>query len=304
MKSRLTPQYITLIQNALLKSFWRERAFKVFLKSCNTPEKFIDSWQEEELKEEFIERIFKQLLVEEKGREVILKIAKFLMYQNNFPDLEHLLDADLRIQIAKEAVGRLKDFHKKQEEELYNYRLAQKAKMEFTKRQQKITRTLKSLQNFTEKLTELSKTIDHEISSIRFQDWFFELLDFYEIKNHKHYNQAGIETNGWFLFDNISYLVGIKFSAGRTSVIDIDHFYQEVISNPNCDMGLFLSISGYSKLAIEEASGDKTPIILIDHNHIYLALSGIMEFPDLIKKITRYTIESGRSYLSTEQFNR
>ncbi len=68
-------------------------------------------------------------------------------------------------------------------------------------------------------------------------------------------------------------------------------------------MGIIVSISGYSSTAKEEASGERTPILLMDHSHIYYILSGIMGMPDVINRIRRHASQTGEAYLPADQFS-
>jgi hypothetical protein len=67
-------------------------------------------------------------------------------------------------------------------------------------------------------------------------------------------------------------------------------------------MGIMVSISGYSPVAKKEASGAKTPILLLDHGHIYVVLGGIMGFADVIDRIRRHASQTGEAYLAANDF--
>lgn len=304
MKDRLTPRYINLIYTVLLKSFRREQSLHSYLRSCEVPDKLLNTWRNDETKGEFLDRIIPELMASDKGRSIIQKIAKFLMYQRNFPDLEFLIDADKRISEAREAVKRLRDLHWQQEEEIYNQKMKQKNHLEFQQQRDNVDNSLKILQDFNVRLTLLSDKITDERSYLSFKEWFFDLMDFYDVQNKRPYYKSGIESEGSISIQGIPYLVWLKFSEGRASVTDIDKFYQRVILDHQHNHGLMVSISGYSTLAIEEASGPKTPLLLMDHHHIFYVLSGIMGFKDLIMKLQSYTDNTGEAYLSPTMFNK
>ena len=67
-------------------------------------------------------------------------------------------------------------------------------------------------------------------------------------------------------------------------------------------MGIMVSISGYSSVAKKEASGAKTPILLLDHGHIYLVLGGIMGLADVIDRIRRHASQTAEAYLAANDF--
>ena len=104
-------------------------------------------------------------------------------------------------------------------------------------------------------------------------------------------------------FSGTTYLVELKFSSNQAEATDIDSFYRKVISKADNTMGTIVSVSGYSSTAKEEASGERTPILLMDHGHIYYVLGGIMGMPDVINRIRRHASQAGEAYLPANQFS-
>ena len=51
-------------------------------------------------------------------------------------------------------------------------------------------------------------------------------------------------------------------------------------------------------MARQEASGERTPLLLLDHGHIYLVLGGIMGLGDIIDRVRRHASQTGEAYLS------
>lgn len=94
----------------------------------------------------------------------------------------------------------------------------------------------------------------------------------------------------------------MKFTADQAGATDIDTFYKKVITKADNTMGVMVSISGYSHVAVEEASGEKTPLLLLNHAHLYLVLGGIMGFSDVIDRIRRHASQTGEAYLPANQF--
>jgi len=106
MKSRLTPYYINLVYEACLKSFWRKSALRNFLRECKISENFLATWSEDETKRNFLDRLFEKLPRTDNGRLALLKMAKFLMEQRSFPDLQNWEDSKEKIKAAiEEASG-------------------------------------------------------------------------------------------------------------------------------------------------------------------------------------------------------
>jgi hypothetical protein len=303
MKSRLTPYYLDLVYDAALKSFWRKNALRKFLRESGISENFLSTWEPEESKRQFLDRLFEKLLKTEKGRLAVVRISKNLMEQKSFPDLQNWEDSEVKIQQAYKSVDKLRIYHNKQEESIASETQKQKARDDFYKKQQDITRSQKSLLNLNERLNDLGQKIGSQKAGYEFQDWFYDLLDFCEITNRRPYVHDGRQIDGSLTHDGTTYLIELKFTSEQAGANDIDSFYKKVVTKADNTMGIMVSISGYSSVAIKEASGEKTPLLLMDHSHVYYALSGIMSLGDIIDRVRRHASQTSEAYLPSSKFN-
>ncbi len=303
MKTRLTPYYINLVYDACLKSFWRKKALSQFLRQCGVSESFISTWGLEETKREYLDRLFNELPKTDRGRSGLIRIAKSLMEQRSFPDLQNWEDSADKIKEAHNAVSRLSVYHSQQEDEIQSEMEKIKSKEDFQKRQAKITRSQKSLYSLAERLNKLGTKLGEQQAGYDFQDWFYDLLSFFEVVFRKPYVYDGREIDGSLTLSDTTYLVELKFTTEQAGATDIDTFYKKVTSKADNTMGIIVSISGYSSVAKKEASGDKTPILLLDHSHLYLVLGGIMGFADVIERVRRHASQTGEAYLAASDFS-
>jgi len=304
MKSRITPYYISLIHDALLKSYWRKKSLRYFLKECKISENFLATWNEDESKRDFLTRLFDKLPQSDKGRNALVEIADFLVEQRSFPDLQNWDDSEIKIKEANVAVENLRKYHKEQEEELIDEENKIQTKKRFAENQKKVSISQNSLISLNDRLNELGKNIGSQKAGYDFQEWFYDLLDFYEIENRRPYSHDGRQIDGSLTLFGTTYLIELKFTTNQSDVGDIDTFYKKVTTKADNTMGIMVSISGYSSVAIKEASSSKTPLLLLNHSHIYLALSSIMSFSEIIEKVRRYASQTGVAFLSAEDFNK
>jgi hypothetical protein len=303
MKTRLTPYYINLVYDACLKSFWRKKALSKFLRQAGITEAFINNWGPEESKRDFLDRLFVELPKSDQGRSGILRMSTFLMDQESFPDLQGWEDSAQKVKAAAEAVSNLRGYHSKQQSELQSEDEKLKAKQEFAKRQQEVTRSQQTLQKLNDRLNVLGREIGTQGAGYKFQEWFYDLLDFSEIPNRKPYVHNGRQMDGSLTVSGTTYLVELKFTAEQASATDIDTFHKKVTTKADNTMGIIVSISGYSSVARQEASGERTPLLLFDHGHIYLVLGGIMGLADVIDRVRRHASQTGEAYLSASNFS-
>jgi hypothetical protein len=302
MTERLTPYYIDLIYEATLKSFWRRKALGRFLRQCGISEAFLAGWLSDESKRDILDRLFTKLPTTDTGRAALLRMARLLMEQRSFPDLEKWEDSPEKIKEAHDAVSRLRIQHDKQDEVLQSEEASRRAREEFKRKQAEITRSQKSLQGLSDRLNNLGQELGTAKAGYDFQNWFYDLVDFSEIPNRKPYAHSGRQIDGSLTVSGTTYLVELKFTSEQVGAPDIDTFYKKVTTKADNTMGIMVSISGYSGVAIKEASGDRTPLLLMDHGHIYLVLGGVMGFVDVIERVRRHASQTGEAYLPVNDF--
>ena len=302
MNINATPVLITLVYEALLRSFWRKPALKKFLLSSHISESFISTWREDESKRNFLDRLFPKLQSSAKGKNVICHMAVNLSEQTSFPDLKGWEDSLQMIQSATDAIKDLKNYITKQNEE----HQTEKEKQEFRARAEKERTEIKRSETDLMKLKNEFECLHNEIGtqngSYAFEKWFFKLVDYCEIVCKKPYKTNGRQVDGAITIDGTTYLVELKFQKTQADAIDIDSLKAKVSKMADNTMAVMISVSGYSSVAITESSGSRTPLLLLDYSHLYLFLSGGMRFDEIITRIRRHSSQTGESYLSVNSF--
>lgn len=113
----ITPRLVELTYEAALKSFWRKKALRKFLRGCHVSETFLATWSAEESKRDFLDRLFERLQRSDKGKTVIFQMARYLSDQTTFPDLRNWEDSDQKMAEARKAVAELKKYVDEKEQE-------------------------------------------------------------------------------------------------------------------------------------------------------------------------------------------
>jgi hypothetical protein len=97
--------------------------------------------------------------------------------------------------------------------------------------------------------------------------------------------------------------VELKFTANRADATDIDSLRAKVDDKADNTMGIMVSISGYSGVAVKGASGRQTKLLLLDAMHLYFFLSGSITFSEIIARIRRHASQTGECYLAAASFS-
>lgn len=298
----VTPHLVTLTHEAALKSFWRKETLRKFLRNCRISENHLATWATEESKRDFLDRTFTSLQRSDKGKAVIGEMALALAEQTAFPDLRTWEDSEIKITTAKLAVAELKALIKQQNEKVRNEREIEATKEKARAEKAAVQRERMDLGKLQQRVADLHPQMGTAPGGYAFQDWFYDLLDFAEIENRRPYVIAGRQIDGSVTLDGTTYLVELKFTDRQAGAPDIDIFRSKVESKADNTMGLFVSMAGYSSVAIDGASGKKTTMLLLDASHIYMVLTGGMNFAEVIRRVRRHASQTGESHLPVASF--
>jgi hypothetical protein len=111
-----------------------------------------------------------------------------------------------------------------------------------------------------------------------------------------------LEVFGSITIDGTTYLVELKFTASQADAPDIDSILKKVNDKADNTMGIMVSMSGFSSVAVKEASFSKSPLLLLDYSHLYMVLSGVIAFPDTVRRIRRHSSQEGKAFLPVTEF--
>lgn len=303
MAAKITPRLIELTYEAALKAYWRKNALRKFLRASHVVDSFLATWAEDESKRELLDRLFHKLQQSDKGKAVIFQMARSLSELTTFPDLRNWEDSNQKIQDAHKAVQELKQYLKKQDEEIKSEKERKEAQERAREQRARIQRSLTDKAELQSRLDSLHPKVGTQEGGYAFQNWFYDFLDFSEITNRRPYNTGGRQIDGSLTHEGTTYLVELKFTGNQSDATDIDSLKSKVEDKADNTMGIMVSISGYSSVAISGASGRRSTLILLDAQHVYMCLSGVLSFSDIISRVRRHASQTGESYLPVAKFN-
>ncbi len=302
MIERVTPHLVTLVYHAVLKSFNRRTVFANFLRQCGFPESLLSTWLQEESKRVLLDRTLPQLQKTDAYNAFILRTAKALAEQKSFPDLEFNENTKHMVADAKKAVSDLKEFLNQQEDEVGKRKEKEAAQKRLREKQTEAAQSRQSLERLNGSLEELCRQIGTQQAGYAFQDWFFELLEFCEVVNRRPYVQDGRQIDGSLTITGTTYLTELKFTKGQADAPDVDVFLAKIRTKADNTMGVMVSMSGYSSVAIKGASGPATPLLLLDANHLFLVLRGVLGWEEVVDRVRRHASQTGEAYLAASAF--
>jgi hypothetical protein len=304
MPEELSSHFIDLIHDALLKSFWRKGALLNFLRRHKISDRVLSTWHESESKRMFLARILPKIEAHPQGVQVLQRMADSLANQTKFPDLEGWEDSESKIQAAKESVLALKRQVAAALQEATETAEREATRKVARAKAEKQIATRVTLQSLEGGLKQLSSRLGTQQAGYDFQDWFYDVVDFFETVNRRPYVTGGRQIDGSLTLEGTTYLTELKFTNEQAAATDIDTFLAKVNDKADNTMGIMVSMAGYSSVAIQQASGKRTPLILLDYSHIYLVLGGNWTLPEVISRVRRHVSQTAEAFLPASEFSK
>ncbi len=298
MTTRLPSHFIDLVRDALLKSFWRKPTLRQFLLRHHVKESFLATWAADETKRELLDRLFPKLEATEAGQKVIKQIAVSLADQIAFPDLKGWEDESEKQRAAKESVAALKAYLAKEKSEETNQKEKEAIRDAALKQKEILRQQSQSLDKLRDRLLAIVPSQGTQQGGYDFQSWLYDLVEFYEVPCRKPYVSAGRQIDGTVTVEGTTYLVELKFTQDQSGATDIDSLLAKLTNVADNTMGIMVSMAGYSSVAIDQASGKKTPLILMDYGHVMALLQGTWKLGELISRLRRHVSQTGEAYLA------
>ncbi|MFN0241514.1 MAG: hypothetical protein ACKVWV_01345 [Planctomycetota bacterium] len=300
---RLPPQFIELIHSAVLAAFWRRKALHHFLRRCGVSDRTLAQWDESMSKREWLDLLFPRLEERADGQMILRRMAEALGAMTTFPDLSGWQDAQLKIENASQAVTALKRYLDAEVDDAAREKARQESRERARQLQEESARSRASLEKLSARLNDLSLRIGSQEAGYAFQDWFYDLMDYFEILNRRPYVHDGRQHDGAVTLEGTTYIVELKFTTEQSGAGVIDSLLVKVNDKADNTMGICLSMSGFSSTAKKQASGKKTPLLLMDAGHVYLALSGSRAFADLVVRCRRHVSETSEAYVEAAKLS-
>jgi hypothetical protein len=303
--SSLPPHYIELVQDSILKIYWFRNSFRDFLRRCGVSESLLATFAEDETKRTFLNRIFPHLEQTDAGISVINMMADTLLEQKTFLDLQKVENSRDRIKEAKSSQSALRSYVESQSEKAAEKRSRELSQKAARAVQDAAKKRNHSLQSLNDRLTSLLSQLGTTSGGYAFETWFHDLVDFFELPNHRPYRAPdGRQIDGSVTVDGTTYLLELKFTNEQADVTVIDSFRAKLIGKADNTMGIITAMSGFDEGCKKGASGDRTPFLLFDSQHIYMLLTGVTNLKYLLDRTRRYSSQTGECYLAPNDFGK
>jgi hypothetical protein len=197
---------------------------------------------------------------------------------------------------AKQAVGRLKELTKD-----YADLLTEREKLEADKearlaQEEAQRRFADEIQGLHGRFLELHKETDHQKRGKSFERLLTDFFALFDMEPRLAYNLEREQIDGSLSFDTDDYVVEARWTKDPVDRGEVDIFAAKVRRKGKNAVGLFVSVTGFTRAALEQYH-EATPFITMDGADLYVTLDQRMRLDDLLKIKKRHANETGDCYL-------
>ena len=258
------------------------------------------TWTENETTRDFLNLLFPHLERSKQGRQKLNFIANALTEQQSFPDLEGWNESRRMKEEAHRALSALKDYLSKKARESAAARSRAHARQQAQELRIQQARRQVDLATLSDQLSALASRQGTWEGGIAIQDWFYNLISYFELPHRRPYIVEGREIDGSVTIGDTTYLIALKFKMKPVGAPEVDVFRREIESKADNTMGIMVSMSDYTKPAKESASGEKSPVLLLGIHHLYLVLGGVLKADELVSRVRQHASQTGSAFLELD----
>lgn len=264
--------------------FWYKRPLKDFLTACGVPVPDLDPL-DSETKVEFFRALAARYQMSESGQDVLYRIASRLAKMKHFPGL----DGDSDLEAAKRYVALLAECLDDSEQ-----RHADAARL-IDETPVAATAVLRS--SLPERYQSLLMRVGEREAGIEFESLVCDLARVDGVEVKEPYRAGGRQFDGSVEVDGKVYLLECKLRKTKSDSKDISDLRDKVLGTADLTQGIFVSIGGYTSCAIDNASRAKSPLVLLDFQHVSALVTGVVGFSTLVRVCKRHASETGCAFL-------
>lgn len=153
-----------------------------------------------------------------------------------------------------------------------------------------------------DKFLALQAASDRNAAGLLLERVLNELFALFDLEPNEPSRVTGEQIDGSFLLDSEVYLLEAKWTARAVDESDLLVFRGKVEGKSSFTRGLFISINGFSKAAIQAITTGKQPLfVMMDGADLYRVLDGRVRLDGLVRRKVRCMAEKGAPFVPVSE---
>lgn len=300
---RVDAEVLTSLKEALAVIYWYKQDLNTFLRATLSDTNLLggvnwDTHKKREAIDIVINRIAK---APERHRDDLVALIVQVCGMSDFSHLLYLDEGKSKearalaaVQALKAKAGKVKEFVDEQAQS--------------TKRKRQIESDTQHASLFRDALARLGREFNEMAFMEESQERGYKLerilqhlFELFDLDPKASFKIRGEQIDGAFSFEGTDFLLEARWRKSPTGVCDLDAFAQKVQRKLDNTLGLFVSISGYTRDGIEAYSHGRKVLLLLDGPHLAAVFEGRLRLDDLLLRARRHASQTGQVYLPLQE---
>ncbi|MGE6602708.1 restriction endonuclease [Lysinibacillus fusiformis] len=285
---------INCLKEALCNIYWYKQDLKSFMLNSITNKSVFLGVNWDKTKREIVSNIVDSLM--QKPSENIGDIRRLfdeVSKIQDFSHLEYLEDGFKKVEKAKKAVAALKQAISNNDEAIKKDKLESEKKAKEYEINVKSNSFLAKLDELKNNYYQLTLSTDAQKRGYELEKIMYDIFVLFDLDPKASFKNKGEQLDGAFTLDGTDYLFEAKWKKGFIDASDLDAFKGKISRKLDNTLGLFLSINGFSKEAVEIHSNVRSSLILMDGFDLMSVLENHIDLKNLILRKKRHAAQTG-----------
>jgi hypothetical protein len=231
----------------------------------------------------------------------LLKLMTEVCRIEDFSHLHHLDDGESKAAQADKAVAALRALVTPHEELLAEQGAAEERRRRAYEQSLNDQAVRRALDNLMHRYSAMLKPGDEQRRGYELEHVLNELFQLFDLDPKESFRVKGEQIDGAFSFDGTDYLFEGRWRAAAANTLALDGFKGKITRKLDNTLGLFLSINGFQRSAVDLHSTIRPVMILMDGSDLWAVLEGRVDLLQLLLRKRRHAALRGEIFLPIHQ---
>jgi hypothetical protein len=298
----IAPAALMALQRALTNIYWYKPDLRSFLHHTIDAPDVLARLNWDDYKRNVIRSLVTFMARDQRRyQDHLLKLMTEVCRMEDFSHLRHLDGGEAKADQAEKAVAALRALVTPHDELLAEQRAAEERRRRTYEQSLKDQAVRRDLENLMRRYSAMLKPGDEQQRGYELEHVLNELFQLFDLDPKEAFKVKGEQIDGAFTFENTDYLLEARWRAAAADTAALDGFKGKITRKLDNTLGLFLSINGFQRNAVDLHSTIRPVMILMDGSDLWAVLEGRVDLLQLLLRKRRHAALKGEIFLPIHQ---
>ena len=302
MQKKISAGAMQALKEALTHIYWYKPDLRSFLSHCLSERSLLSQLNWSEYKRNIVANLIDHLARQEHiYQDDLLQLIFEVSNITDFTHLENLEDGKIKAQKAEAAVAALRNQLKGHQNIVDERNKIKERRKQANERLASVNEVQNQIASLKEDFYGLFSCSNVQQRGYDLEKFLTNLFDLFDLDPRAAFRITGEQIDGSFSFEGTDYLVEAKWVNNPVGAKDLDSLAGKLSRKLDNTLGLFVSISGFSKDAISTHSSGRRLVLLLDGSDLIAILDNRIKLDELIRRKRRNAAETGNIYVRIDE---